>query len=180
LKRVNVIGSSGSGKSTFIRELAAALSVRHIEMDAIHWLPGWRQLNDELFAEQLNQALAADSWVLDGNYSRFNDIKWAAADTIIWLDYSFSRTFVQILARSLHRSLTGVEIWPGTGNTETLYRNLCSKDSVILWMLTSYYRNRKKYQALLESDSYSHINIVRVASPFQAKKLIQRISLKNR
>ncbi|MDA9064317.1 hypothetical protein N9514_00300 [Pseudomonadales bacterium] len=180
MKRVNVIGSSGSGKSTFSRELAAALRVRHIEMDAIHWLPDWRELNDELFAEQLNQALAADSWILDGNYARFNDLKWAVADTIIWLDYSFPRTFVQILARSLRRALTGVEIWPGTGNTETLYRNFCSTDSVILWMLMSYYRHRKEYQALLDSDSYSHIDIVRISSPSQAKKLIQRVSLESR
>ena len=130
-----IVGASGSGKSTFSRELAAALSVRHVEMDAIHWLADWHELNDEQFAAQLERALVADSWVLDGNYSRFNDLKWALTDTIIWLDYSLPRTFAQILARSVRRALTGVEIWPGTGNTETLYRNFCSRDSVILWMM---------------------------------------------
>jgi adenylate kinase family enzyme len=174
---VNVVGTSGSGKSTFSRELAAALSVRHVEMDAIHWLPDWHELNDEQFAAQLERALVADSWVLDGNYSRFNDLKWALTDTIIWLDYSLPRTFAQILARSVRRALTGVEIWPGTGNTETLYRNFCSRDSVILWMMTSYYSNRKRCQALLGSDLGSRIDIVRVSSPSQARKLIQRVSL---
>ncbi|MER6939714.1 shikimate kinase [Nocardioides sp. NPDC127514] len=39
--RVSVVGSSGSGKSTVARRLAETLGVRYVELDALHWRPGW-------------------------------------------------------------------------------------------------------------------------------------------
>ena len=43
--RVSVIGTSGSGKTTFAGELARRLGVRHVDLDAINWQPGWRDLS---------------------------------------------------------------------------------------------------------------------------------------
>ena len=43
--RIAVIGTSGAGKTTFSRRLAAALSAPHIELDAINWGAHWRALN---------------------------------------------------------------------------------------------------------------------------------------
>jgi len=42
LRRVVVIGCSGSGKSTLARELASTLHTSHVELDALHWGPGWQ------------------------------------------------------------------------------------------------------------------------------------------
>ena len=42
----------------------------------------------EEFDERLNNALALDSWIIDGNYSRTMDARLAKCDTIIWLDFS--------------------------------------------------------------------------------------------
>ena len=39
LKRVVIIGTSCSGKTTFERSLAQKLKVQHIELDSIHWKP---------------------------------------------------------------------------------------------------------------------------------------------
>ena len=43
--RVSVTGTSGSGKTTFARTLAAALGVPHVDLDAINWQAGWYDLN---------------------------------------------------------------------------------------------------------------------------------------
>ena len=40
-RRVNVVGTSASGKTTFARALAERLGVRHVELDALHWQSGW-------------------------------------------------------------------------------------------------------------------------------------------
>ena len=37
--KINVVGTSGVGKSTLARRLAQELSLPYIEMDVLYWLP---------------------------------------------------------------------------------------------------------------------------------------------
>jgi ABC-type dipeptide/oligopeptide/nickel transport system ATPase component len=175
MKRINVIGTSGSGKSTFSRKLAEALRVQYIEIDQIFWKENWRESDDEALFKALSNALESDSWVLDGNYSRTDVIKWARCDTVIWLDYSFFRTFCQVVLRSISRALTQKELWPGTGNRESFRRSFFSKDSIVLWMITNHKQNRVKYKKVLRSNDYPHITFLHMKSPYQANKIIKLI-----
>ena len=71
--RVSVIGTSGSGKTTFAGALAEALGARHVDLDAINWQPGWTDLNardPEEFRRRVGDAVAGDVWVSCGNYSK--------------------------------------------------------------------------------------------------------------
>jgi adenylate kinase family enzyme len=68
MRRVHVVGTTGSGKSTVGAALAARLGVAHVELDALHWLPGWKERPNEEFQALVEQALTADGWVFDGNY----------------------------------------------------------------------------------------------------------------
>src|SRR6266571_7794353 len=81
VRRVSVVGSSGSGKSTLASELAARLHVPHVELDAIFHQPGWTPLPEEEFTAAVAAAVAADGWVVDGNYSAVRPLVWARADT---------------------------------------------------------------------------------------------------
>ena len=76
MKRINVVGTSGSGKSTISKKLAENLGVPYIELDALFWGPNWTTTPDDEFFESLEKQLTAtDGWVLDGNYSRTTPIK---------------------------------------------------------------------------------------------------------
>ncbi len=99
MKRINVIGTSGSGKSTFSRLLASELKYPYVEMDAIFWKPNWQESSDEEFFANLADRLSAEHWVLDGNYNRTAEIKWNRVDSIVWVDYSFVRTLFQAVKR---------------------------------------------------------------------------------
>ena len=92
-QRINVVGTSGSGKSTFSRELAAVLELPHHEMDAHYWLPGWQGRSDEDFHSRIAGVTAGEAWVLDGNYPRTIPVKWARVECVVWLDYSLPVTF---------------------------------------------------------------------------------------
>ncbi|MCX4027647.1 hypothetical protein H0A36_11605 [Endozoicomonas sp. SM1973] len=105
-----------------------------------------------------------DKWVLDGNYPRSTPVKWKAVDTIIWIDYSFPRTLYQAITRALNRSLTKQELWPGTGNRES-FGKLFSKDSIVLWTIKTYYKNKAKYSQLAADEAYKHIKFVRLKNP---------------
>jgi len=49
VKRINVKGTSGSGKSTFAAELARRLDLPYVELDALHHGPNWSEPTDEGF-----------------------------------------------------------------------------------------------------------------------------------
>jgi adenylate kinase family enzyme len=42
--RIVVVGTTGAGKTTLARGIAALLELPHIELDAINWQSGWRDL----------------------------------------------------------------------------------------------------------------------------------------
>ena len=104
-------------------------------------------------------------WVLDGNYSRATHIKWNKAQVVVWLDYSFSRTLYRSVKRATRRALTQEELWPGTGNRETLRKSFFSKDSIILWSVSNFWRNRRRYEALATEKRYQHLQFVRLRTP---------------
>lgn len=175
MKRINVIGTSGSGKTTFSLGLANELEYPYVEMDAIFWKPNWQESSDEEFFANLTAKLNGEYWVLDGNYNRTADIKWARVDTIIWVDYSFARTLYQAVKRAVVRSVTKQELWAQTGNVESLRKSFLSKDSIILWTLKTYRKNRLRYTELLNNPQYSHIEFVRISSPKQARAFLGQL-----
>lgn len=133
-------------------------------MDAIYWQKHWQGLADQDFLREVATVVQQPAFVLDGNHSKTNPIKWSAIDTVIWIDLGFWRTFSQVLQRSIKRSISGKEVWPGTGNKETFKRNFFSSQSVIWWMLKNYWKTKTKYRALLKSNTLSHCTIIHLTS----------------
>ena len=172
--KINVIGTSGSGKTTFGRDLADNLGIPFVEMDAIFWGPNWTFPEDDELFQRLAAALVGESWVLDGNYTRTLPIKWEKVDTVIWLDFSFPRTLYQALVRATARVITGEELWPGTGNKE-FFRKLFSRDSIVWWTIKTHRRNRKKFTKYMKLDEFSFIKFIRLRSPAKAEYLLQKI-----
>jgi adenylate kinase family enzyme len=171
-KKINVVGTSGTGKSTFSQKLAQRLNYPYIEMDKVFWEPNWKQPTDETFFAKLKSALDQETWVLDGNYSRSVPIKWEKVEMVIWLDYSFSRTLYQSVKRALKRSLTKEELWEGTGNRESFLKSFFSKESIILWMITTHKKVKLKYESALTNPKVAHIQCVRLRSPKEAEEFL--------
>lgn len=161
ISRINVVGTSGSGKSTFAKALAGKLNCPYVEMDSIWWKENWQNVSDEEFFEKLETALATDAWVLDGNYTRSTPVKWRNAQMVIWLDFPLHITLYRAIKRALVRLITREEMWHG--NKESLSK-LLSKDSIVWWTITTYKNNVAKYEALMKDERFVHIQFVRLRS----------------
>ena len=86
MKKVLVIGSGGSGKTTFSKRLAARTGLPLIHLDQLFWRPGWEPTPDAEWDRRIAELSARDAWIMDGNYGRTIATRMAAADTVIFLD----------------------------------------------------------------------------------------------
>lgn len=86
LKRVMVIGSPGSGKSSVARAIAGILGEEVTHLDRLWWKRGWIESSIDEFEEALAPILQGDRWIIDGNYTFAMPARVARASLVIWLD----------------------------------------------------------------------------------------------
>jgi adenylate kinase family enzyme len=175
--RALVMGSTGSGKSTFARGLAARIDAPHIELDALNWGPGWvnlSQTDPETFKTRAREAVAAEAWTSCGNYSVVRRIMLARATHLIWLDYSRPVIMRRVITRSLARALDGKELWEGAGNKEDV-RAWLDKEHPIRWAWDTFDHRRATYEALFVLPELTAIAKHRIRRPREADPLMDRL-----
>lgn len=171
LRRFVVVGTSGSGKTSFARRLAAARGIAHIELDFLHWEPNWVEAPDDVFLERVDQATQVPAWVVDGNYSKARPFVFQRADAVVWLDYDFHLVMWRLLTRTVRRALSQEELWKG--NRESWRMSFMTRDSVLLWGLTTYHRRRREYQELFKMPESRRLRIFQFKNPAQAEKFLR-------
>lgn len=172
--RISVVGTCGSGKTTTASVLAQRLGLAHVELDALSWGPNWTSTPDDEFRAAVERAAAGDRWVIDGNYSKCRDLVWGRADTVVWLDYSFSRVFSRLVWRTFRRTLRREILWHG--NRERLGTAFFSRESILLWAIKTHWRRQREYPTLLARPEYRRLRVVRLRSPREAAAWLAGVS----
>lgn len=167
-RRIVVVGKSGSGKTTLGGQLARALGVPHVELDAIHWKPNWEEERDEVFRSRVSEELSGDGWVVDGNYNKVRDIMWGRADTVVWLDYPLSVVFRRLAVRTLRRGILRTELW--NGNRERLWEHLIPSQSLFVWAVKQHRTHRREYPAVLNRPEYRHLCLIHLRTPAETER----------
>jgi hypothetical protein len=167
MRRINVVGTSCSGKTTLARAVAERLELPYVEFDALFWGPGWTPVPREVFRQRLTVALAGDAWVADGGYDALRDVTWPRADTIVWLDYPLPRVLVRWATRTIRRIRTREEFWPGSGNRESIHHAL-RRDGLLWWILRTHWGRRRRMLERLAARP--DLAVVRLRSPQEADR----------
>ena len=87
MKKIIVIGCPGSGKSTVSRALHSKTGIPLYHLDMMYWNADKTTVEKSVFHERLSAVLAQDEWIIDGNYGSTMELRMAACDTVIFLDY---------------------------------------------------------------------------------------------
>ena len=170
MDRINVTGTSCSGKTTLAREISERLDLPRVELDALFWGPNWTPVPEATFRARVERAAAGERWVIDGGYSRLRDVIWSRADTIVWLDYPMRTVLYRWARRTLARIRSGEEFWPGTGNRESVW-NAVRGGGLLWWILRTHHRRRRSVAA--ELAARPDLRRVHLRSPAEAERWLR-------
>ena len=63
MNRINIVGSTGAGKSTFAKRLAQQLGHSCIALDELFWGANWTPRPRDQFIADVDRALSRPTWV---------------------------------------------------------------------------------------------------------------------
>jgi adenylate kinase family enzyme len=176
VRRVSVVGISGAGKSTFASSLAFVLGATFLELDAEHHQAGWTPLPAAEFRALVAAAAAGERWVIDGNYGTVQDLVWARADTVVWLDLPRRTVMRRVIWRSLRRAAGRTELWNGNRERWQNFFSLDKEESVIAWAWQTHASNRARYEAAMADPAHARLRFVRLRSPAAVRRFLRSVA----
>jgi adenylate kinase family enzyme len=168
VRRILVLGVSGSGKSTVGRRIAERLGVPYVELDALHHDAGWIEASPAELQARVRPLVDAEAWVIDGDYRRkLGDLVVQRADAIVWLDLPIRTWLPRLAWRTARRMATGEELW--NGNRERV-RNLFERPNIFGWAWRKHFANRSELEAW--AGGHPHARLVRLRTPRDVERFL--------
>ncbi|WJN47388.1 DNA topology modulation protein FlaR [Priestia aryabhattai] len=101
-KKIHIVGSVGSGKTTLARLLSHRLEVPHYELDNIMWErthEGDKRRSEADRKKCLHHIAASQGWIIEGVHYTWVNESFNEADLIIFLDTHYLRRIWFIIKR---------------------------------------------------------------------------------
>lgn len=122
-KRIAIIGIGGAGKSTLSRKIAGLTGLPLFHIDAMRdWKGYWEPTPTAEFLYEHSCIVSAKEWIIEGFIERETENRLAAADIILFLDYSGIVCAWRVLRRWLrYRNKSRPDLCPLARVTLDLY-----------------------------------------------------------
>lgn len=107
-KKIHIIGSVGSGKTTLVRSLSARYNLPHHELDNVVWQrldTGDIRRSEKERDEYLKSIVKTDSWIIEGVHYEWVAESFENAEMIIFLDVSYRKRKYRIIRRFILQKL---------------------------------------------------------------------------
>ena len=108
-KKIHIIGSVGSGKTTLAKEISSLLDIPYYELDNVVWIrnkSGDIRRTEQEREEYLNSILQSDNWIIEGIHNEdWVSNCFQSADLIIFLDTNYLVRTYRIIKRFLKQKL---------------------------------------------------------------------------
>lgn len=84
--RIILIGCMGSGKSWLSKRIAEITNYPLYHLDVELWQPDWVKLSKEEQIVRQKEIISGENWIIDGTWGGTMELRYAAADLIVYLD----------------------------------------------------------------------------------------------
>ena len=175
-RKIIITGTSCTGKTTLGKKLAKELSIAQIDLDDLHFLPNWVEKKNELFINEVNDAVdGLDEWIVSGSYQTvLKDTLWEKASIIVWLDYPLNlilrRCFIRTFNRIFYKEKCCGE------NYESLSRMLF-KENMFVWIFKTYWKRKKRLESW-SNGLFAHKKWIVLNNANERNKLYNLINVK--
>lgn len=166
-KRIAVIGSAGSGKSTVAATLARSLGLPLIHLDEHYYRAGWEPLSMSEWRSVHDELVAGAAWVMDGNYKSTLPARLRATDTVVFLDSPGWLCLWRVLVRRLR--------WLGRrapGMADGCVERLDRRTPQFLRYVWGYPRTMRPQVLGLLADRAHGAQVVHLASRGQVRRFL--------
>jgi adenylate kinase family enzyme len=109
----------------------------------------------EDFRAVVDDVIARDGWVVDGNYfGRLGERVLARAELVVWMDPPLWTIIIRLLRRTIARIRSQEEMW-GT-NRETVRDAFFNRNSLLVYALKMHRKRRQRAQVI---KRYAHVRL---------------------
>lgn len=106
MKRILVIGISGTGKTRFANLLSKKLNIPIVNLDTIFWKENWVEEDERVVKKKIANEIKNERWIIEGYIEPLSRERVEAADTIIYLDYPGHQALRGGLGRAVKHRIT--------------------------------------------------------------------------
>lgn len=100
MKRILIVGVPGAGKTVFSRKLAEKTGLPLVHLDFYYHQTKFNYYNDKpAWKKKVEELVARDKWIIEGNYHSTYNIRFARADCILLLDIPKTKAIYRVLKR---------------------------------------------------------------------------------
>lgn len=164
--RIIIIGCGGSGKSTLASELGKIIHIPVIHLDKEFWNPGWKETPRPLWIVKQESLISKEKWIIDGNYTGTMELRFSAADLVIFLDINTITCTISVIKRWI-TNIGKTRIDMGNGCPEKI-------DFEFLRWIWSYSKKQKPKIMVLH-EKYKSIPFIVLKSRKQIKELLEGV-----
>lgn len=164
LRRIAVIGCSGSGKTTFANALGKALGREVIHLDKLLWEPDWQTMPYERRRKIHDELVRAETWLIDGMWRSHLADRYDRATTVIFLDYPRRVCLSRVVKRRLK--------FAGKQREDIADGCLEKLDGYFLRYIWNFRRKVRPLILQLSAEHSPNVCTVTLNSPKQAKKFL--------
>lgn len=98
--RIIIVGNNGSGKSFLSKELSVIMGLPLVHLDVEFWRPNWEKPPKEEWIKKQMELTSKEKWIIDGNHTDTMELRFKAADIVIFLDINSFVCLVSVLLRN--------------------------------------------------------------------------------
>ncbi len=166
MKRIVIIGISGTGKSTLGCRLAEMTGLTLHHMDAIIWGPGWIEATEEHICGALARIAVTENWIVEGWIDVYSTGVLQQSDVVLYLDYP-----------GWLAACGGVQRWWHKGKKRPEMPEGCTERFDLRFLQTMLLRKERPHIETILAKM-PQLNIIRVRSRRETERAFSELVLK--